>query len=149
MSILLWLAANWRIGLMIGAGVMLAGLFAHDRLTARALDRQKVYSATLEQQLSTAVETNQQNLAEIARLNAEHARVEAALAESADRAEKRSTAIAKIRKDVSHVAPSPSPVGPAVAAAVDGLRQLKAARSADQGAGREGAHPGAAADLRR
>jgi len=97
--------------------------------------------AVYESELARAGEINQQNLAEIARLKAEAEKAQAAVNSDSVKTQKRTAAVAKIRTGVSHVAPSSNPVGPAVTAAVAGLRDLKAARAADKGSGRENPHP--------
>jgi ABC-type protease/lipase transport system fused ATPase/permease subunit len=105
--------------------------------------------AVYESELQHAGEVNAETIAALARVTAEKAKAESALATAATKTQKRTASVAKITQEIDRVPVSPSdPVGPHVAAAIGELRQLKAGRT-DQSPGGKDHAPGIAPGLPR
>lgn len=139
MSILLWLVANWRAGLMIGAGLALAALGLvvwgqHATIAGQAetIAAKQTVIEQKQQEIDGAVRINHGLVDAFGQYRAMRDANDAMSAAGAAVARDRDAAVADIHKEIAR-APRPT-VAPAtdpdLAIAVRRVRDLKAARAA-------------------
>jgi hypothetical protein len=128
MIALTFLLSHLRLAGIAAAGLALLLFLGWIGHLVEQHERDQARITLVEQQLGIAAETNQHNLADLARFKAETAKAEAALGAASARAQSRTTEIAKITSEIAHVSvPGPAPaIGPYTATALRLLRSLKA-----------------------